>query len=179
MSESSQKHKAEAPTHLDFALITCSTSRFTHLEKNERVNDPSGDFIAQKLIESGHKVVSRVLVPDDEKMIGNVVIKALEDEQVDVVIVCGGTGIAPKDVTIETVSPLLKKRLPGFGELFRKLSYDSIGSAAILTRAVAGTANGKAVFCIPGSMDAVRLCLDKFILPEAGHIVKHAREKYD
>jgi molybdenum cofactor biosynthesis protein B len=80
-------------------------------------------------------------------------------------------------VTIATGTPLLSKVLPGFGELFRKLSYDSIGSAAMLSRAVAGSAGGKAVFCIPGSLDAVRLCLDKLILPEAGHIVKHAREK--
>ena len=101
----------------------------------------------------------------------------MQNENVGAVVVCGGTGIAPKDVTIETVTSMLRKVLPGFGELFRKLSYDTIGSAAIMSRAVAGIANGKAVFCIPGSIEAVRLCLDKLILPEAGHLVKHAREK--
>jgi molybdenum cofactor biosynthesis protein B len=176
MSESSRKHKAEAPTKLNFALIMCSTSRFAQ-SKEGKVDDPSGDLIVQTLKNSGHKVVSRVLVPDNEKMIREAVEEAVENENVEAVVLCGGTGIAPKDVTIETVTPMLQKVLPGFGELFRKLSYDNIGSAAIMSRAVAGVVNGKAVFCIPGSIDAVKLCLDKLILPETGHIVKHAREK--
>jgi molybdenum cofactor biosynthesis protein B len=95
---------------------------------------------------------------------------------VDVAVFCGGTGITATDITIETVSPFMEKTLPGFGELFRLLSYERIGSAAILSRAFAGVAKGKAFFCIPGSMDAVKLCLEKLILPEAAHIVKHARE---
>lgn len=176
MSESSRKHKAEAPSKLKFALITCSTSRFADYKEGKRVDDPSGDLIVQTLEKVGHKIVSRVLVPDVEKMIREAVKEALADRSVEAVVVCGGTGIALKDVTIETVTPMLKKVLPGFGELFRKLSYDSIGSATVLSRAVAGVASGKAVFCIPGSIDAVRLCLDKLILPETGHIVKHARE---
>jgi len=155
----------------------CSTSRYAVFKEGKRVDDPSGDLIVQTLEGFGHRVVSRVLVPDDEEMIRKAVQEALGNENVEAVIVCGGTGIAPKDVTIETIIPMLVKVLPGFGEVFRRLSYDSIGSAAVLSRAVAGTANGKAVFCIPGSIDAVRLCLDKLILPEAGHIVKHAREK--
>ncbi|MDH5448569.1 MAG: MogA/MoaB family molybdenum cofactor biosynthesis protein [Candidatus Bathyarchaeota archaeon] len=177
MSESSRKHKAEAPTKLGFALVTCSTSRFTSLKKGKHVDDPSGDFIVQTLRKSGHKIISRVLASDDEKMIKEAVEGALQNDNVSAIIVCGGTGIAPKDVTIETVTPLLRKILPGFGELFRRLSYDNMGSAAILSRAVAGITNGKVVFCIPGSVNAVRLCLDKLILPETGHIVKHAREK--
>lgn len=140
------------------------------------MNDQSGDLMVQMLEDSGHKVVSRVLVPDDAEMIREAVGKALQSEDVEAVVACGGTGIAPKDVTIETVTPMLKKALPGFGELFRKLSYESIGSAAVLSRAVAGVVDGKAVFCVPGSVNAVRLCLGKLILPEAGHIVKHARE---
>ncbi len=176
MSESSRKHKAEAPSKLEYALITCSTVRFADRKKGRRVDDPSGDLIVQTLEKAGHKVVSRVLVSDDEKMIREAVKEALTERSVEAVVVCGGTGIAPKDVTIETVTPMLKKVLPGFGELFRKLSFDSIGSAAVLSRAVAGVVGGKAVFCIPGSIDAVRLCLDKLILPETGHIVKHARE---
>lgn len=176
MSESSLRHKAEAPKSLGFALIMCSTSRSARFREGKHVDDPSGDLIAQTLKKAGHRLVSRVLVPDDEKKIEKAVEEALRNESVEAVIVCGGTGIAPKDVTIETVTHMLKKALPGFGELFRKLSYESMGSSAILSRAMAGVADGKAVFCIPGSIDAVRLCLDKFILPEAGHIVKHARE---
>ncbi len=176
MSESSLAHKTKAPESLGFALIMCSTSRFTRFRENKYVDDPSGDLIARILKEAKHRLVSRVLVSDDEKMINEAVKEDLKNGSVDAVIVCGGTGISPKDVTIETIAPLLSKSLPGFGELFRNLSYESIGSAAILSRALAGVIDGKAVFCIPGSRDAVKLCLDKFILPETGHIVKHARE---
>lgn len=154
----------------------CSTSRYASAKVGKPADDPSGDLIVHALENAGHTVVSRVLTADDENMIQRALGQALRDKKVDAVIVCGGTGIAPKDVTIETVAPLLKKTLPGFGEVFRRLSYDSMGSAAILSRAVAGIADGKAVFCIPGSIDAVKLCLDRLILPEAGHIVKHTRE---
>lgn len=177
VSESSRRHKAEAPTKLRFALIMCSTSRYTLSEEGKRVDDPSGDLIAKTLEKAGHSLVSCVLVTDEESMIRKALEEALRDKKVEAVILCGGTGVAPRDITIETVTPILQKTLPGFGEIFRKLGYDTVGSAAILSRAVAGVADGKAVFCIPGSMDAVRLCLDRLILPEAGHIVKHAREK--
>jgi len=177
VSESSLRHKAEASATINFALVMCSTSRFTHSKEEKRVDDPSGDLIVQSLEKAGHKIVSRILVPDDERKIRNAVKEALKNEDVESVVVCGGTGIAPKDITIETVTHMLRKILPGFGEIFRKLSYDNIGSAAIMSRALAGIAEGRAVFCIPGSIDAVRLCLDKLILPETAHIVKHAREK--
>jgi molybdenum cofactor biosynthesis protein B len=178
VSKSSQKHKRKAPAQVGFTLITCSTSRFARLQNGLLAEDPSGDLIVEKLSEVRHKIVSRVLVPDDEDMIQKAVSDALSGSS-EAVIVCGGTGIAPEDVTIEAIAPVLEKNLPGFGELFRKLSYDRIGSPAILSRALAGIAKGKAVFCIPGSTDAVRLCLDKLILPETGHIVKHARERHD
>lgn len=176
MIESSKRHKADAPEKIGFALIMCSSSRFLRKKRGEAVSDPSGDLIIRKVEMSGNTAVSRILVSDDTKMIRKGVEDALKDEDVSAVIVCGGTGIAPRDVTIEAVTPLLKKILPGFGEMFRKLSYEEMGSAAILTRAIAGVAEGKAVFCIPGSVSAVNLSLDRFILPETGHIVKHARE---
>ncbi len=123
-------------------------------------------------------MVFREIVPDDTVFIGKYVSRALGSEKVDAIVLCGGTGISPRDVTIEAVRPMLIKTLPGFGELFRKLSFDEVGSAAVLTRALAGVADqGKAVFCIPGSPQAVRLVLEKLILPEVGHILKHAREK--
>jgi molybdenum cofactor biosynthesis protein B len=155
----------------------CSTSRYALSRKGKPVDDPSGDLIVNMLEKAGHTVVSRVLIADDEHMIKRALEQAIGNKNVEAVIFCGGTGIAPKDVTIETVAPMLKKTLPGFGEVFRRLGYDSTGSAAILSRAVAGVVDDKAVFCVPGSIDAVRLCLDRLILPEAGHIVKHAREK--
>jgi len=106
--------------------------------------------------------------------------KAFEDcltvTDLDVVIFSGGTGITPTDVTIEAVSPLLEKTLLGFGEFFRRLSFDEIGQAAVLSRAIAGVAGGKAFFCIPGSSNAVKIAVEKLILPESPHIIKHARE---
>jgi molybdenum cofactor biosynthesis protein B len=178
MSETARRHKAEAPKNLNFAVIICSSSRYQELKARKPVEDPSGDLIVENLQKAGHTVVFRELVPDDKVLIGKYVSKALGMDKVDAIILCGGTGISPKDVTIEAVRPLLIKTLPGFGELFRKLSFDEIGSAAVLSRALAGVADqGKAVFCIPGSPQAVGLVLEKLILPEVGHIVKHAREK--
>jgi len=178
MSETARRHKAEAPKSLNFAVIVCSSSRYEKLKARKPVDDPSGDLIVETLQKAGHTVVFREIVPDDKVLIGKYVSKALGSEDVDSIILCGGTGISPKDVTIEAVRPMLVKTLPGFGELFRKLSFDEIGSAAVLSRALAGVADqGKAVFCIPGSPQAVRLVLEKLILPEVGHILKHAREK--
>jgi molybdenum cofactor biosynthesis protein B len=175
MSESTRKHRAEAPKKLSFGIFVVSTSRYNQLKKGEAVKDESGDLIERLVKDSGHKVSFRRLIPDDKALIEEGVEYALQSD-VDAVIFCGGTGIAPSDVTIEVVSPFLEKVLPGFGEIFRFLSYSEIGSAAVLSRAVAGVAKGKVFFCVPGSMDAVRLCLEKLILPEAAHIVKHARE---
>ncbi|MDH5532154.1 MAG: MogA/MoaB family molybdenum cofactor biosynthesis protein [Candidatus Bathyarchaeota archaeon] len=178
MNETSRRHKAEAPTCVGFAVVVCSSSRYQDLKARKPVDDPSGDLIVETLQKADHNVVFREIVPDDKVLIGKYVSRALGSEKVGAIIVCGGTGISPKDVTIEAVRPMLVKTLPGFGELFRKLSFDEIGSAAVLTRALAGVADqGKAVFCIPGSPQAVRLVLEKLILPEVGHILKHAREK--
>jgi len=177
MSESARKHKTEAPRNLSFAVIVSSSSRYQKLKERKPFTDPSGDLIVELLQNAGHSVVSREILPDDRVLIGKNVSNAIGSEKVDAIIVCGGTGVSITDVTIETVRPLMIKTLPGFGELFRKLSFDEIGSAAIMTRALAGvTDQGKAVFCIPGSPQAVKLVMEKLILPETGHILKHARE---
>ena len=176
MSESTKRHKAEAPKKLKFGVFTCSTSRYKQLEKGRAVEDISGDLIEKFVKNAGHMVVFREIIPDDKAIIEERVQRALVSADLDVVVFCGGTGVASSDVTIETVSPFLEKVLPGFGEIFRRLSFDEMGSAAVLSRAIAGVAKGKVFFCIPGSPDAVRLCFEKLILPEAAHIVKHARE---
>jgi molybdenum cofactor biosynthesis protein B len=108
-------------------------------------------------------------------MIQETMLEMLHSYEVDAIISTGGTGITPADVTIEAVRPIIEKELPGFGELFRHLTYQEIGSAAVMSRAMAGVALGKAVFCLPGSPHAVKLCLERFILPETAHIVLHAR----
>jgi molybdenum cofactor biosynthesis protein B len=176
VSESTKKHKAEAPKNLNFGIFVCSTSRYQKLKKGEQVEDVSGDLIESMLKNAGYIVAFRKLIPDDKALIEESMRQALASSGLDVVVFCGGTGITSSDITIETVSPFLEKVLPGFGEIFRRLSFEKIGSAAVLSRAIAGVANGKAFFCIPGSPDAVKVCFEKLILPEVAHIVKHARE---
>ena len=176
MSETSKNHKAHAPKTLSFAVFICSTSRYLAIQKGEQITDVSGDMIEFLLKKVGHRVLFRRVVSDDNVMIEQAVKSVLENDGADAAIFCGGTGIAPKDITIESIQPFLDKTLPGFGEIFRRLSYDKLGSAAVMSRAVAGVAKGKALFCIPGSPDAVRISVELLISPEASHIVKHARE---
>lgn len=176
MSETTAKHKAEAPKTLNFAVIICSTSRYKEFSETGCINDPSGDLIVQILRKKGHRVTLRRIVSDDKTQIQRTMMKALKSRKIDVIVSSGGTGISPRDVTIEAVQPLLEKTIPGFGELFRALSYEKIGPAAVLTRAIAGVAKGKVVFCLPGSPQSVSLALESLVLPEAGHILKHARE---
>jgi molybdenum cofactor biosynthesis protein B len=176
VSESTKKHKATAPKQLKFAVFVCSTSRYMQLQKGEKITDVSGEAIEALLKNAGHLVLQKKIIADDEAMIEEAVKSVLNSAELDAAIFCGGTGIAPKDVTIETISPFFEKTLPGFGEIFRRLSYDKMGSAAVMSRAVAGVAKGKALFCVPGSPDAVQISVEMLILPEAPHIVRHARE---
>jgi molybdenum cofactor biosynthesis protein B len=176
VSESSKKHKATAPKELTFGVFVCSTSRYQQLQNGARINDVSGDLIEALVKIAGHKVLFKKIIPDDKTQIQDAVENVLASAELDAAIFCGGTGIAPSDVTIETVTPFMEKTLPGFGEIFRHLSYNKVGSAVILSRAAAGVAKGKALFCIPGSPEAVRFSVETLILPEAPHIVRHARE---
>ncbi|MEM3577505.1 MAG: molybdenum cofactor biosynthesis protein B [Candidatus Bathyarchaeia archaeon] len=175
MSESTKKHKAEAPKKLNFAIFVCSTSRYKKLESGGKIEDESGDLIEALIKNAGHNVALRKIIPDEKSKIEECVRQTL-NSNLDAAVFCGGTGIAKSDITIETVSQFLEKTLGGFGEIFRHLSFKKIGSAAILSRALAGVAKGKAFFCIPGSPDAVEICLKELILREAPHILKHARE---
>jgi len=178
MSESSKMHKAKAPKTLNFGLYICSTSRHKLMQqdKTAELGDVSGDLLIELLKSGGNQVLFKKIIADDKAMISDAVQHALGMSELDVAVFSGGTGITPTDVTIETVSPFFEKTLPGFGEFFRRLSYERVGSAAVLSRAVAGVARGKVLFCIPGSPDAVRISVEMLILPEAPHIVKHARE---
>jgi molybdopterin adenylyltransferase len=177
MSETSKQHKEQAPKTLNYGIFICSTSRYRQIEKGEQnVNDIGGDTIANLVQAAGNKVVFKKIILDDKAQITYAFTESLAMADLDVIVFSGGTGITPTDVTIESVSPLLEKTLPGFGEYFRRISFDEIGAAAVLSRAIAGVTGGKAVFCIPGSPNAVKTAVEKLILPEAPHIVKHARE---
>ena len=132
--------------------------------------DSSGDAIAQALTSAGHEVVGRRIVRDDPATVREIV--RAESRNVPVIVTTGGTGITSRDSTYEAISTLLDKRLDGFGELFRMLSYEQIGSAAMLSRACAGSIGTTAIFALPGSESAVRLAMDKLVLPEIGHVVR-------
>lgn len=161
-----EQHKAHAPHHLKVAVITVSDTRTMG-------SDESGALLAELLAKHGHTVTARVVVRDDRAAIGEAVRAALASEA-HAVVLNGGTGVSPRDVTIETVEPLLDKVLPGFGELFRALSFAEVGSAAMLSRALAGIARGKPVVALPGSPEAVRLAMERLVLPELGHLAGEA-----
>jgi molybdenum cofactor biosynthesis protein B len=179
MKESTPEiHKKDTKKSFSFALITISTSRYEKYGNPfspEEAEDLSGKAIKDLLEIEGNNVSFYRLVPDGKDEILDALSAAL-DSSADIVITSGGTGLAPKDLTIESVAPLFEKEIPGFGELFRYKSLEEIGTSVILTRASAGVMKGKAVFCLPGSPNAVKLALSKIIIPEAGHIVRHVRE---
>ena len=163
-SPSVDQHRNESPRSVRVAVLTISDTR-------TRDDDRSGDLVRQNLIWRGHEVVAYEIVPDDPERIRNTIAAWIGDEQVEAIITNGGTGIAGRDNTFETISSLLDKRLDGFGELFRMLSFAEIGAAAMLSRAVAGVAGSTAIFSTPGSSNAVKLTMEKLIGPELGHVV--------
>ena len=175
MSETSREHKRTAPTQVRFAILTVSTSRYEKKESRQTYTDVSADLASRLLTAAGHFVVSKRLVSDDLPMIRASLTQLVEDPQIQAILTFGGTGITPTDVTIESVLPIVEKELPGFGEIFRRLSYEQIGTAAILTRCTAGLIRGKCVFCIPGSPQAVETALTALVIPEIGHVLAHAR----
>lgn len=146
-------------------------------DTREKENDKSGNLIVDYLENAGHEVVEKKIVFDEKEEILQAIKSGCSNEQVDVVLTTGGTGLAARDVTIETVSPLFDKEVTGFGELFRMLSYkEDIGSAAIMSRAIAGISNHTAIFSMPGSSGAVKLAMEKLIIPELSHILREVRK---
>jgi molybdenum cofactor biosynthesis protein B len=138
-------------------------------------NDKSGDAISTLLTAAGHSVTGRAIVRDEPSDVVGAVDAQLKNPNVDVVITTGGTGVTSRDSTFEALIELIEKRLDGFGELFRMLSYHDIGPAAMLSRAVAGTARGKFIAALPGSEGAVRLAMTKLLIPELTHVVQQLR----
>jgi len=167
-----EKHRADARHALIFHLVTVSSSRFKMMHTGSEYKDESGDLASRLILEAGHKVDTRTLLPDEKVMIRRLVQDFLKSGA-QVLVLIGGTGVSPSDVTVETVVPFFEKELIGFGELLRNVSYQTIGSAALLTRATAGTAKGKLIVCLPGSPGAVETGLRSFI-SEFPHIVSIA-----
>jgi len=163
-------HRGEALGEVATVVVTVSDTRTPE-------TDTGGALVAELLEAAGHRVAGRAIVRDEPGQIAGAVRAALGRADVGAVVVTGGTGVAPRDVTPEAVEPLLDRVIPGFGELFRVLSYEDVGSAAILSRALAGLADGRVVFVLPGSRGALRLALEKLILPELGHLAAEASKR--
>lgn len=162
-------HRAQAAIHRDPNLAPIRCAVITVSDTRTEETDRSGSLIRNRLAQHGHEVSYYRIVPDEPKLIGQVV-DGLAGK-VDVVLLSGGTGISTRDRTYETIDRMLEKRLPGFGELFRMLSYEEVGAAAMLSRAVGGVYSDTLYFSMPGSLGAVKLALDKLILPEIRHLV--------
>jgi molybdenum cofactor biosynthesis protein B len=163
------EHRESAPARVSFAVVTVSDTR-------DGKADVGGRVLKEMITGAGHALAGHLRVKDDAGEIGRAVSGLLDSDRVDLIVLTGGSGIARRDVTVEAVRPLIEKEIVGFGELFRQLSYMEIGSAAMLSRATAGAASGKVLFVLPGSVKAVRLAMERLILPEAGHLVLEVRK---
>ncbi|MCB9916606.1 MAG: molybdenum cofactor biosynthesis protein MoaB [Planctomycetes bacterium] len=159
-----EQHRAESEGRLRFAVLTFSDTR-------DAQSDRGGAYLAERLAEAGHDVTWRELVSDAAADVQAAVRRAVARADVDLVLTTGGTGVAPRDQAYDALRGLFDSDIPGFGELFRWLSYQEIGSAALLSRAVGGLLAGKVVLALPGSPKALRLALDEIVLREAGHLV--------
>ncbi|MGD8565146.1 MAG: MogA/MoaB family molybdenum cofactor biosynthesis protein [Candidatus Bathyarchaeota archaeon] len=163
------EHNLNVEISANFAVLTTSDSR-------NKETDVSGK-IANELIKrasAGHKILDYRIIKNDSTLLKTTINKFLENQKINVVITIGGTGISKRDVTVQTINEILDRKIEGFGELFRHLSYQEIGEAAMISRATAGTINGKLIFCLPGSKNAVKLALQKLVLPALGHMLTEA-----
>lgn len=163
-----ESHRAESPDSIGFAVLTFSDTR-------DESSDRGGAFLVDSIQGAGHRVVRRSIHTDDPEGIEVAVREAVAHPEVELVLTTGGTGVAPRDSTYATLQRVLDSEIPGFGELFRWLSYREIGSATMLSRAIGGLLDGKTVLALPGSPKALRLAMDEIVLPEAGHLVSQTR----
>ena len=162
-------HKKHTPKNARIAVISVSTTR-------KISEDKSGHWIKNQAKKEGHEVIIHQMVTDDKTAISDLLTHVTEKVGPQAIIFTGGTGISPKDVTIEAVSPRFDKELSAFGPVFAQLSFEEIDSAAIMSRATAGIVNNCLVFCIPGSLGACKLACNALIFPELGHLLKHMKE---
>ncbi|HEV3164537.1 MAG TPA: MogA/MoaB family molybdenum cofactor biosynthesis protein [Isosphaeraceae bacterium] len=170
MSTAVTEHRSQAPQHLSVAVLTVSDTRTPE-------TDTSGALIVSLCEAAGHRVLARAIAPDEPETMRPLLESYRDRGDLHAVLVTGGTGISPRDQTYETVSALLTKPLPGYGELFRMLSFAEIGPAAMLSRAVGGLMGEVVILVMPGSRAGVQLAMEKLILPELSHLVREARKR--
>ncbi|MBL9123168.1 MAG: MogA/MoaB family molybdenum cofactor biosynthesis protein [Planctomycetaceae bacterium] len=168
MSQSAAQHRAQSPQTLACAVLTVSDTRTLE-------TDSGGQTIVDLLVGAGHRVVERAIIPDEPAHMRPLVAGWAARDEIAAILLTGGTGISSRDQTFETISSLFTKPLPGYGELFRMLSFAEVGAAAMLSRAVGGLVGRSVVLTMPGSPAAVRLAMERLILPELGHLVREAR----
>lgn len=162
-----QQHKRVSPQNVKCAVITTSDSR-------TEADDESGNYIKQILTQNGHIITYYTIVKNEIAIIGHEIKMLVDQQNVQVILTSGGTGLSRRDVTVNTIRKMLEKEMEGFGELFRHLSYQEIGAGAILSRALAGISQTKVIICLPGSLSAVKLAMERIIIPEIGHLVREA-----
>ena len=162
-------HRQTAPRVVNCFVLTVSDSRTA-------ATDRSGSLIGDLLKGAGHRLTGTGIVPDEPDRVRESILTRLDDRETDAIIITGGTGISKRDQTVDAVRKMLERELPGFGELFRMLSFRDVGSAAMLSRALAGVVGDKAIFVLPGSEGAVKLAMEQLILPEIGHIIRELRK---
>ena len=168
MSQVAAEHRATAPERVRCALVTVSDTRTSH-------TDTGGQLLAELLAAAGFEIAERRIVPDEPALLRPLLEAWRDDPAIDAVLLTGGTGVSSRDQTFETVTALVTKPLAGYGELFRMLSYQEIGPAAMLSRAVGGLMASTVVLTMPGSPAAVRLASERLIIPELRHLVREAR----
>lgn len=177
MVRKTNQNEIKSSKKVNFAVIICNSTLFEKFRKNPQSSDDSRDMIVDLVTSAGYNVSATHILPDDRVMLTKQVGNAISSKTVDAIIVCGGTGLRISEITLECLRPLMVKTMPGFAEIFRKLSYDKFGSKAMSLRALAGiTDQQKAIFCIPKSLDLIELGFKKLILPEIEHILEKAPE---
>ena len=169
MSLSTETHRAESPSSVACAVITVSDTRTLE-------TDRGGVLVVEMLEAAGHRAARREIIPDEPETMRTLVEGLAADSAIDAILLTGGTGISRRDQTFETIASLLTKPMPGYGELFRMLSFEEIGAAAMLSRAIGGVLGETVVLTMPGSTAAVRLAMERLITPELGHLVHEARK---
>lgn len=164
-----ESHRAEVPPRaLGFAVVVVSDSK-------DPATDRNGPLVQDLVEAAGHALAERKLLPNAVSAVQEELQDLLARDGIDVVVFCGGTGFSPRDLSVDAVRPFLEREVEGFGELFRALSFAEVGAAAMLSRACGGVARQRAVFCLPGSPHAVRLAVERLILPEVGHLLGQVR----
>lgn len=175
MSKSVKLHREKAIKDINFLIFVISSTLYEKNIKGEEINDESGEKAIKLIRKAYYKIIKKIILPNNSELIRKEIENCIENFSPNVIITIGGTGLSPRDVTIEAITPIFEKNIPGFGELFRFYSFKKIGTAALLSRAAAGIYKGVAIFSLPGSPHAIEIALKKIILPEIGHLIAHLK----